>query len=345
MSQIIQSGDVFSFAPSADSMLPQLPKGVYKIVQTNDGYVFARQEPFKPITSVYGDHGSVAKRIYRSFQERNHNTGVLLAGTKGSGKSYLGRLLSQEAAKAEIPTIIITEALHGETLRAMLSRLDQQVVVLIDEFEKIYDEVRDQLTFLSLLDGLSTTKHLFILTVNDVARVDTHMKNRPGRLYYLLEFHGLEEDFVREYCEAKLQNKEYIDEVVELTSFFEEFNFDMLSSLVEEMNRFQESPRDAVRFLNISSNGDLEARYQLKIMDKNDKYLNSPGVWKGNPLRPEDTPTHYWVSDEEDEAQIEITMRRENLVEKIPSKGIFRYEVGDIKIALKNLSKSRDEHW
>lgn len=132
---------------------------------------------------------------------------------------------------------------------------------------------------------------------------------------------------------------------MELTSFFEEFNFDMLSSLVEEMNRFQESPRDAVRFLNISSNGDLEARYQLKIMDKNDKYLNSPGVWKGNPLRPEDTPTHYWVSDEEDEAQIEITMRRENLVEKIPSKGIFRYEVGDIKIALKNLSKSRDEHW
>lgn len=347
MSQIIQSGDSFSFAPSADSMLPQLPKGIYKIVQTPDGYVFARQEPFKHISSVYGDHGTVAKRIFRSFQEREHNTGVLLAGTKGSGKSYLGRLLSQEAAEEQIPTIIITEALHGETLRTMLSRLEQQVVVLIDEFEKIYDDPRNQLTFLSLLDGLSTTKHLFILTVNDVAKVDTHMKNRPGRLYYLLEFHGLEEDFIREYCEAKLHNQEHSDEVVELTSLFEEFNFDMLSSLVEEMNRFQESPREAIRYLNIASNGDLGARYHLRILDKEGKLLNAPALWKGNPLRPEENEIYYWAStgDDEDETQVEVKLLREHLVEKLPSRGLFRYEVGGLKITLKNMNKNRDEPW
>lgn len=340
MSQIIQSGDAFSFAPSADSMLPKLPKGVYKIVSTPNGYVFARQEPFKHISKVYGNHGAMAKRIYKSFKERENNTGVLLAGTKGSGKSYLGRLLSQEAGAEELPTIIVTEPLNGEILRSMLSQLDQRVVILIDEFEKVYDEPRQQLTFLSLLDGLSTSRHLFILTVNDVSKVDSHMKNRPGRLYYLLEFSGLEEDFVREYCEAKLENKEHIEELVELSLLFDEFNFDMLSSLVEEMNRFQETAMEAVRYLNIASEGNLRGRYQVEIATKEGVKLGSSGYWEGNPLKPQGKSVTYWGQGDDDEEK-ELKFDADQLIEKNYADGIFSFQVNEHIITLKNLFKSR----
>jgi hypothetical protein len=343
MSQIIQSGDVFRFAPSPDNMLPHLPKGVYKIVSTPDGYVFVRQEPFKKITKVYGNHGTMAKRIYCSFKDRENNTGVLLAGTKGSGKSYLGRLLSQEAADEGLPTIIITEPLSGETLRGMLSHLDQRVVILIDEFEKVYDDTKSQLTFLSLLDGLSTTKHLFILTVNDVSKVDQHMKNRPGRLYYLLEFNGLEEDFIREYCEAKLDNKEHIEELLELTSLFDEFNFDMLSSLVEEMNRFKESALDAVRYLNIAAEGNLRGRYNATVVTLEGVRVNNSGYWEGNPVKPQGHPITYWGSGEDDE-EVELNFGPDNLIEKSHADGIFRYQVDGFIITLKNLFRNRKHH-
>lgn len=346
MSQIIQQGDLFSFAPSQDSMLNALPGGNYILVSTANGWVFQRQEPFKPLAEIYGDHEKVSQRIYRSFKERSGNTGVLLAGTKGSGKSFLGRLLSQRALEDSLPTILITEPIDGETLRYMLSQLDHPAVVLIDEFEKVYDNPKMQLTFLSLLDGLSTTKHLFILTVNDVERVDTHMKNRPGRLYYLMEFHGLDEQFIREYAEAKLENQEHLEELLELSSYFHEFNFDMLSSLVEEMNRFDESPREAVRLLNISPVGNLEGRYFVSVTDMEGREVGSSGFWAGNPLEPKPLDISVYDGDDEDEKRLAVSV--EHMTAKLPRQGMFLYEFEGYKITLRNSEHRKhksSDHW
>ena len=56
---------------------------------------------------------------------------------------------------------------------------------------------------LTLLDGVYPSNMLFLLTVNDKTKITKNMKNRPGRIYYVLDFAGLETDFVRE-CKYRL---------------------------------------------------------------------------------------------------------------------------------------------
>jgi hypothetical protein len=66
---------------------------------------------------------------------------------------------------------------------------------------------------LTLLDGVFPSKKLFILTCNDKWRIDKHMRNRPGCIFYMLDFKGLDADFIREYCEDRLDAKEYIERI------------------------------------------------------------------------------------------------------------------------------------
>jgi hypothetical protein len=131
---------------------------------------------------------------------------------------------------------------------------------------------------------------LFVLTCNDKWRVDKHMRNRPGRIFYMLEFKGLDEAFIREYCmdnlkDASLKN---IDQICQTASLFGQFNFDMLKALVEEMNRYNESPRDAMRMLNAKPEFDSGSTYTVRLF-RGDQELKinwpSPaGEWTGNPM-------------------------------------------------------------
>jgi hypothetical protein len=101
-----------------------------------------------------------------------------------------------------------------------------------------------------MLDGTMTSQKLFVLTVNDTWSVSSHMKNRPGRLFYNIEFSGLGAQFIREYCEDKLEDKEQVEPVLQASALFDQFNFDMLKALVEEMNRYKETPFQALEMLN-----------------------------------------------------------------------------------------------
>ena len=67
--------------------------------------------------------------------------------------------------------------------------IEQPCIILFDEFEKVYDD-QDQEKALTLLDGVFPSRKLFIMTVNNKWRVNEHMRNRPGRIYYMLDFAG-----------------------------------------------------------------------------------------------------------------------------------------------------------
>ena len=56
----------------------------------------------------------------------------------------------------------------------------------------------NQDAMLTLLDGVYPAKMLFLLTTNDKYKVSNHMRNRPGRIYYVIDFEGLSSDFIRE---------------------------------------------------------------------------------------------------------------------------------------------------
>jgi hypothetical protein len=89
-------------------------------------------------------------------------------------------------------------------------------------------------------------------------------------------------------CQDTLHNQTYISDVVSFASLFEAFSFDMLQSLVQEMNLYAESPEDALRWLNVNLEGaksriDLYLIHQL-ILDGTDATSQvKHSTWRGNP--------------------------------------------------------------
>jgi hypothetical protein len=243
-------------------------------------------EDFEIKGKVYGDTRKQSQRILNTFQDRTASTGVMLTGEKGSGKTLLAKMLAVTAADAGVPTIVINEPWCGEGFNAFMQMIEQPTVILFDEFEKVYDK-DDQEKMLTLLDGVYPSKKLFILTCNDKWRIDSHMRNRPGRIFYSLDFKGLEQDFIMEYCADNLDNADHITSVCRVAAMFDQFNFDMLKALVEEMNRYEESASEAMRMLNAKPEFGGDSKYkvtlQIKGLDINPELIEQD-VWSGNPL-------------------------------------------------------------
>lgn len=250
MSYFQQMGDQFRPTAGRESLLEELPVGNYIVAQDMMGLFYLRVSKFAEPGKMYGDINSKAERIMKTFLDREGRpTGVLMSGEKGSGKSQLARVISRLGYDAGIPTILVNAPFVGDQFANLLASVEQPAIILMDEFEKVYDKDA-QPHILTLLDGTIQSQKLFLLTVNDQWGIDSHMKNRPGRLYYHLEFDGLGSQFVREYAQDLLNDKEQVEAVVRCSVLFQKFNFDMLKALVEEMNRYDQDPWDALEFLN-----------------------------------------------------------------------------------------------
>jgi hypothetical protein len=294
----MKSGNTFRIATKESMDLHEvLPVGNYVVKQDQFENFFIEQiEDFDKPAKLYGDTTRNTDRIISSFWDREKSTGVMLVGEKGSGKTLLSKNICIEMAKQGVPTIVINAPWHGDKFNTLIQSIQQPCIVLFDEFEKIYDP-KEQEALLTLLDGIYSSKKLFMLTSNDQWRVDSHMRNRPGRIFYMVSFTGLDADFIREYCADNLKNQSYTEKIVNISSVFAKFNFDMLKSLVEEMNRFNESPQEALRILNVKAEYDGGSQYNVEVY-KGDVTVSrvSPSTWNGAPLSAKDININYYIT-------------------------------------------------
>ena len=285
MSHFMKRGNKFVVAPNeALDIRKELPAGTYVVDASPEiGYFLEQGESFRSNSKIYGDTKKHSARILSTYMGRPQSTGVLLVGEKRSGKTLLTKIISQEAeTKHNIPTLIVNQPFRGSGFNQLLQQIHQPCIVLFDEFEKVYDSDQ-QKEILTLFDGVFPTKKLFLLTVNDHWKIDSHMKNRPGRLFYMLEFEGLTESFIFDYCVDNLSNKSHIPTLCKYAELFEKFNFDMLKAIVEEMNRYNETPKEVFLWLNIRP--DMKKQYFTITATHKDKLVgNSAGRWTGNPL-------------------------------------------------------------
>lgn len=285
MSHFLKRGNSFHVAnENAMDIHKKLPAGNYVVKITPQDELYLDQiEDFSRPTKVYGKCLRYTERILNTFRERDSGTGVMLTGEKGSGKTLLAKNLAITAAKAGIPTIVINQPWCGDAFNALIQNIDQPAIVLFDEFEKVYDS-DEQEEMLTLLDGVFPTQKLFVLTCNDKWRVDKHMRNRPGRIFYMLDFAGVEPDFIIEYCNDNLNNKTHIDTICKIAQMFDQFNFDMLKALIEDMNRYNETPQEALELLNAKPEFDSGAEFEVQVNVAGTVLPNATAEWKGNPL-------------------------------------------------------------
>ena len=265
MAHFFRSGNTFHVAPAdALNITETLPAGNY-VVKLSDmqGFYLEQSEAFTLPGKVYGRTNTYAERILNSFRDRDRNTGVLLVGEKGSGKTLLARKVARDGG---LPVLIINSSFTGDNFNSFLSSITQPCMVFFDEFEKIYDKDKQE-KILTLLDGTYQSRKLFIVTSNDKYRIDTHMRNRPGRIFYLIEFAGLDEEFIREYCQdvLKPEYQPWTEKIVDVSALFSEFNFDMLVAMVEEVNRYGEEPKQLLTLLNAKPEYSGDITYTLDL--------------------------------------------------------------------------------
>ena len=363
MSYLLQAGDSFFPAPSKDALLDALPAGVFTLEEGQSGWFFKRTEGFQSLPKLYGSMERWQQRVITSFEQRAGNTGVLLSGEKGSGKSLLGRLISAAAAEKGMPTLLVNKCIPGAILGELLGQLSTPAVVFMDEFEKVFNEVEAQEEILGLLDGIHRSRHLFVLTVNDTHRMNKHLKNRPGRLYYHIEFQGLEAAFVEEYCAEHLKNQEWVADVKRVAALFAAFNFDMLQALVEEVNRFDEPPLVAVRLLNISPAG-LDEKYKVEAYaPTGEKISLYESSFFGNPLNLKQYRLEFMVDDEKDDAALapweremlaadrqkmaisQMVISQTDLAECKVEDGVYNFVKEGYRVVFTRGPRAKGSHW
>lgn len=134
-------------------------------------------------------------------EEKRKKTSALLYGLPGNGKSFFIKYL---ATKYKLPVMIFTlnPDWTNYDLLLIFSQIPKKCIVLFEDFDNYFDKrtciiggdnKNIKFTFdiiLNGLDGAYTTYEnvVFIMTVNDLDKVDDALKNRPSRFKFVKHF-------------------------------------------------------------------------------------------------------------------------------------------------------------
>lgn len=251
MATFVKNGNELRIT-SIQGTYDKLPVGVYNLELDNSGYFLTKTADFKLPKKIYGDM-SIVDRWLHTYQTRDRNLGVLLAGLKGGGKTITAKLL---AIKSGLPIITINAPYHGSEFISFISNeCLGDCVIFLDEYEKIYSrETTDgdgDSSLLSVLDGPYQMHHLFILTVNSVA-VNTNLINRPSRIFYRKNYEGLTPEEIKEIADDLLLDKSLVDDLTSTASRMFQISFDTLISIIEEVNRYGEPASQCILNMNLT---------------------------------------------------------------------------------------------
>lgn len=248
---IVESGKRYRIFNNAITTYDQLPPKTYRVDYDPETRIFSLLEAHDfeiPETKIYGQHLDKVKKVLNSMDKMNRNLGVILSGDKGIGKSLFSKCLGLKARKKGIPVILVNEY-HGG-IANFLEEIEQTVMILFDEYDKTFDEKKHncQAEMLSLFDGVSAGKKLFVITCNEIQSLSQYLINRPGRFHYHFRFLYPTADEIRDYMEDKL-DKQYYDEIENVIAFSVRMNlnYDCLRSIAFELNnglKFQQAIND-----------------------------------------------------------------------------------------------------
>lgn len=321
----IQSGNTFRIYDNSMKTYDQLPPNAYLVnFSEQTGFFLTLYSDININEKVYGVHTGKVNKVFNAFQQFNRNLGVILSGDKGIGKSLFSKMLAQKAMEQGIPLIIVNMYIPG--IAEYLNEIEQEVMVLFDEFDKVFrggDKRDPQAEMLTLFDGIAQGKKLFVVTCNDLNNLNDFLVNRPGRFHYHLRFSYPDAAAIREYLQDALDER-YWKEIDAVVTFSQKvnLNYDCLRAIAFELN-CGDSFDVAIKDLNIVN---VERdRYTLILQLDNGeqlKYRNYPVD-----LFSEDSFTVEFCAEGKDLAYLTFT----------PGDNIYDYGTGRCVIKADNL--------
>lgn len=230
----------------------QLPVGIY-ILQwdsiKNCFYLDKTQENFQFDYKIYDLDTPFINRVLKTYANDIKNLGVLLYGIKGTGKSVTAKILCNQL---KMPIILITK--KYSSMPVFLNSIEQDIVVFIDEYEKIYEKNDGSDELLVLMDGILENgkfRKVFLLTSNSI-RVNENLIQRPGRIRYKKEYKNLPLTAIIEIIDDILVQKHRREKVIKFVSQLDLITVDIIKSVVKEVNIHDEDPSEFEDVFNVA---------------------------------------------------------------------------------------------
>ena len=254
--QVINTGTTYEIYDSSVRTFDRLPAQAYSVCfAKNSGFFLKLHDAIEIGEKVYGVHTAKVEKVLRSFSASERNLGVILSGDKGIGKSLFAKMLSIRAVENGLPLLIVNTYVPG--IADYLASIKQECVVLFDEYDKTFPNTNQegsaapQAEMLTLFDGVAQGKKLFVVTCNELNRLNAYLVNRPGRFHYHFRFEYPSPAEIREYMQDKLDSA-YYGEIDKVITFSRKtaLNYDCLRSIVFELT-FGIPFEEAIKDLNI----------------------------------------------------------------------------------------------
>ncbi len=293
--KVIQSGDVYNLYGGGVMTYDALPPKTYTVeFDPRSGCFLKERSNIEICEKAYGAQNQKTEKVMNAFRRAERSLGVILSGDKGIGKTMFAKNLCQRCVDLGLPVLLVDECYPR--LSQFIGEIDQECVVLFDEFEKMFntpsddyeDESEDeQARLLSLFDGTSGGKKLFVVTCNEIDGLNDCFINRPGRFHYHFRFAYPSADEIRTYMSDKL-DKQYHSEIGKVVAFAKriKLNYDCLRAIAFELNTgigFEEAISD-LNILNAEEydydvtlyfeDGKTlhEARYSVDLYNRDDPF-------------------------------------------------------------------------
>jgi predicted AAA+ superfamily ATPase len=249
----INSGNTYHIYDNSVQLFNGLPAKVYGVdFDKTKGFFLYAHADIVISEKIYGVHESKVTKVMSAFKSFGRSLGVILSGDKGIGKSLFAKLLCCTAVSEGYPVIIVDSYYPG--IAHFLDSIDQEVIVLFDEFDKTFKKSNDddapdvQAAMLSLFDGTSMNKKLFCVTCNETRNLNNFLVNRPGRFHYHFRFEYPSSEEIEVYMRDHLPEEKYaeISKVVDFARKVD-LNYDCLRAISYELSRvatFEEAISD-----------------------------------------------------------------------------------------------------
>ncbi|ALO79635.1 P-loop NTPase superfamily protein [Bacillus phage Hobo] len=274
--KIVNFGSTFKIYGDDLKTFDQLPAATYKVdFHPMQGFSLEKIDNFESKEQkIYGSHQDKIDKVLRSYGKFERSLGIILSGHKGMGKSMFVQLIAEAVVAKGIPVIMVTKAYPG--IADFIEEIDQEALVVFDEFEKMFnprnDKAETQDNLLGLFDGTSQKKRMYAITVNDLYKVNEFMLSRPGRFHYHIRFDYPTATEIEIYLRDKIEPK-YYGQIKQVVSFANrvKLNYDSLRAIAFELNEGYPF-RAAIGDLNILATD--SQRYDVKVTLGNGKVFD-----------------------------------------------------------------------
>lgn len=190
-------------------------------------------------------------RVLNNFNKNDKSVGIMLAGTKGTGKTMLAKVIAKES---NLPIIIVDSQYPANRLVTFFKQFTTPVCIIFDEIEKNFDTS----SMLDFLDGVEkTTKKLVLMTCNNLNRVSEYLQDRCSRVRYIRKYTPTDNlAFLPMLIEDKqIKNAKEVEEFIKTK--FKLPSIDNINAFLNEIKELEDedlSLDNIIKYMNINLN-------------------------------------------------------------------------------------------